>query len=131
MSYSETTEKKDLPPGQMKRVDVGHHEILIANVEGNIYATCDRCGHMNGSLSKGKLDGKIVECPLHKVHYDVTSGKCVNKPQMGGLEGVFMAATGTGRIAGNIDTLDINTYKTKIIDGLIMVEIPQNELARQ
>ena len=125
MTYHKVAKVNDLPQGEMKLVEIDREEILIANVKGTIYATSNRCGHMNASLSMGVLRGKIIECPLHKARYNIASGKCVRGPQMGGLEGVFIAATGTGRVAANIDTLDIKTYRTRVESGIIKVEIPE------
>ena len=125
MTYHKVAKVRDLPQGEMRHIEIGQEEILIANVKGAIYAISNRCGHMNAPLSMGVLKGKIVECPLHKARYNVATGKCVRGPQMGGLEGVFIAATGTGRVTANIDTLDMKTYKTKVERGIIKVEIPE------
>ena len=125
MTYHKVAKVRDLLQGEMRHIEIGQEEILIANVKGDIYAISNRCGHMNAPLSMGVLKGKIVECPLHKARYNVATGKCVRGPQMGGLEGVFIAATGTGRVTANIDTLDMKTYKTKVERGIIKVEIPE------
>jgi nitrite reductase/ring-hydroxylating ferredoxin subunit len=68
---------QDVPNGKMKHVKVDEKEILIANVNGNYYAISDRCGHSNASLSKGKLNGNVVTCPLHGAQFDVTTGRKV------------------------------------------------------
>jgi nitrite reductase/ring-hydroxylating ferredoxin subunit len=125
MAYHKVAKESDLPQGEMRQVEIGQEEILIANVTGTIYAVNNRCGHMNAPLSMGVLKGKIVECPLHKARYNIATGKCVRGPQMGGLEGVFIATTGAGRVTANIDTLDIKTYKTRVERGIIKVEIPE------
>ena len=44
------------------------------------YAVSDTCGHNRAPLSRGKLDGCIVECPLHFAQYDVRTGKLVDGP---------------------------------------------------
>ncbi len=125
MAYHKAAKEGDLPQGEMRYVEIDKEEILIANVKGIIYAISNRCGHMNAPLAMGVLKGKIVECPLHKARYNVATGKCVRGPQMGGLEGVFIATTGAGRVTANIDTLDMKTYKTKVERGIIKVEIPE------
>jgi len=33
------------------------------------------CGHRQAPLSKGKLDGYVIECPLHFATFDVGTGK--------------------------------------------------------
>ena len=123
MSFFNTVPMADLPSGQMVRFDIGENEILIANVYGSIFAMNDRCGHMNASLSKGRLVGKIVECPLHKVRYDVTTGRVNREPKMPGFEEVLIETTHMGRLAGSIRTLDLNTYRTRVENGIIQVEI--------
>jgi nitrite reductase/ring-hydroxylating ferredoxin subunit len=66
----------------MKRVSAFGENILLSNVAGKIYATSDRCGHQNASLSRGTLNGTEVTCPLHYAKFDVTTGKNISGPQM-------------------------------------------------
>ena len=121
--YHKVAKLEDLPKGKMMRVKIDQTEVLIANVEEKIYAIYGRCGHMNAPLSMGELSGKVIECPLHKARYDVTTGKNITAPQMGGLTGLFVATTGAGKVTSEIDTIDLKTYRTKIEDDDILVEI--------
>ena len=70
----------DIPPGSMKCVSVDGRRVLLANVEGGFYAISDICGHRNAPLSRGRLLGPNVECPLHFAQFDVRSGKLVDGP---------------------------------------------------
>ncbi len=70
----------DLVPGEMKFVAVERERIVLANVEGSFYALRDVCGHRNAPLSRGKLEGCIVECPLHFAQFDIRTGKFVDGP---------------------------------------------------
>lgn len=70
----------DLPPGQIKWVAVDGQRRVLANVEGIFYALSDVCGHRNAPLSRGKLDGYLIECPLHYAQFDVRTGALVNGP---------------------------------------------------
>lgn len=70
----------DLAPGEMKFVAVERERIVLANIEGSFYALRDVCGHRNAPLSRGRLDGCIVECPLHFAQFDVRTGKFVDGP---------------------------------------------------
>jgi 3-phenylpropionate/trans-cinnamate dioxygenase ferredoxin subunit len=70
----------DLAPGQMKFVAVERERIVLANVDGAFYALRDVCGHRNAPLSRGKLDGCIIECPLHFATFDVRTGKLIDGP---------------------------------------------------
>ena len=70
----------DIPPGGMKCVPVDRARVVLANVEGRLYAFSDICGHRNAPLSRGKLSGHVVECPLHFAQFDVRDGKLVDGP---------------------------------------------------
>lgn len=70
----------ELSPGQMKAVGAGRERLLLANVDGVFYALRDECGHQRFSLSKGRLDGYVVECPLHFAQFDVRTGKLILGP---------------------------------------------------
>ena len=70
----------DLAPGEMKFVAIDRVRIVLANVEGAFYAIRDVCGHRNAPLSRGTLDGCLIECPLHFAVFDVRTGKFVDGP---------------------------------------------------
>jgi len=70
----------ELPPGQMKWVAVDRERVVLANVDGAFYALRDVCGHKNAPLSRGKLVGHLIECPLHFAQFDVRTGELVNGP---------------------------------------------------
>jgi nitrite reductase/ring-hydroxylating ferredoxin subunit len=70
----------DLASGQMKWVAVDRERVLLVNVEGSFYALSDACGHQRAPLSKGRLEGHMVECPLHFAQYDVRTGALLSGP---------------------------------------------------
>ncbi len=59
------TTASELSPGAMKWVVIDRERVVIANVEGVLYALQDICGHRGAPLSRGKLAGHMIECPLH------------------------------------------------------------------
>lgn len=70
----------DLAPGQIKWVAVDGVRLVLANVDGQFYALRDVCGHKNAPLSRGRLNGCLIECPLHFAVFDVRTGKFVDGP---------------------------------------------------
>ena len=64
----------------MKCVAVDGERVLLARVDGRFYAVREICGHRNAPLSRGKLDGYSVECPLHFAQFDVRTGKLIDGP---------------------------------------------------
>lgn len=76
----------DLPSGAMRRVTRGDLDVLLAHTSAGIVATDDRCPHMSAPLSIGRLEGCIVDCPLHEGRFDLESGEPVRMPTTGGLD---------------------------------------------
>ena len=70
----------EIAEGSMKCVAIERERIVLARVDGRFYALRDTCGHRNAPLSRGRLDGHIVECPLHFATFDVRTGKLVDGP---------------------------------------------------
>jgi len=80
MDYHTVARTDEVTPGTMKAVKVGKKDILITNIDGEYYAIGNICTHFGGELDKGTLDGKIVTCRRHGAQFDVTTGKCVERP---------------------------------------------------
>ena len=70
----------DIVPGKMIKVTVDGRDILIANINGEYYATDDSCTHSGASLSEGKLEGNIVTCGWHAAQFDCKTGKLAKFP---------------------------------------------------
>ena len=70
----------ELAPGEMKFVAIERERIVLANVAGSFYALRDVCGHRNAPLSRGRLEGHMIECPLHFAQFDVRTGKLIDGP---------------------------------------------------
>lgn len=78
--YIQVAKAEDLPPGKMICVDVAGRRILVANVDGNFYATDDTCTHEDASLSSGSLRGELVKCPLHGSRFNLRTGEPMEDP---------------------------------------------------
>lgn len=70
----------ELQSGRMKRVNINGQRILLANVDGNFYASDDSCTHEEASLSTGFLKGELVKCPLHGSRFNVRTGEVLEEP---------------------------------------------------
>ena len=78
-------EKSEFVPGTLKSVKAGGREVVVANVNGALYALSPKCTHAGGNLSEGSLEGNVVTCPRHHAKFDVTTGKLVSPPKLGFL----------------------------------------------
>jgi 3-phenylpropionate/trans-cinnamate dioxygenase ferredoxin subunit len=59
---------------------VGPVPIVLANVDGSVYAVRDQCSHEDLPLSDGELEGDVLVCSYHGARFDVTSGAARGLP---------------------------------------------------
>lgn len=62
------------PPGARKLAFVDGQQILIFNIGSELHAVDNTCPHAGASLFSGKLNGKVLQCPVHAMRFDVTTG---------------------------------------------------------
>jgi 3-phenylpropionate/trans-cinnamate dioxygenase ferredoxin component len=74
---------KEVQAGTVVKVQVENEEVLLANIGGNFYAIANKCPHMHGDLSSGKLENEEVTCPRHGAKFNLKTGKAMGKPKMG------------------------------------------------
>ena len=99
----------------MKEFVVEENEILIARVGDKYYATDNRCAHMGGKLSSGKLEGTIVTCPRHGSQFDLKDGGVVRWLKGSGFVSMLGKALKSPR--------PLSTYKIQVVDNKILVEV--------
>ena len=78
--FTAVAQVSELAPGEMKFVAIERERIVLANIDGGFYALRDVCGHRNAPLSRGRLEGCVIECPLHFAQFDMRTGKFIDGP---------------------------------------------------
>ena len=112
--FIEVAKTEELKSGTMKMVMAEGREILLARVGDKYFATDDRCPHMKGDLSQGKLEGTVVTCPRHGSRFDITSGQVIRW-----LKGGLMS-----KLGGALKTSKpLTVYNLKVENGKILVEV--------
>lgn len=99
----------DVPQNSMRGFSVHGKRILVVHFEYKFYALGAVCSHRGGDLAQGKLEGKLVTCPVHGAKYDVTTGKVVKNVNP------IIALFGSAK--------DLNTYQVKIEGGDVLVQV--------
>lgn len=67
-------------PGGLRGVEAGGRALVLCNVAGALHAVEDRCPHVAVPLREGRLDGALLECPLHGGRVDVRDGSPAAPP---------------------------------------------------
>ena len=105
----------ELTDGAMKQVMANGREVLLARVGDSYYAADNRCPHMGGMLSQGKLEGTIVTCPRHGSQFDLKDGQVVRWLKGSGLISKLGQTLKSPR--------PIATYNVEISGDSILIEI--------
>ncbi len=63
-----------------RQVEFDGRQVLVANVDGNLYAVGNVCTHEEGPLDQGILDGYEVQCPWHESRFDLRTGEATLGP---------------------------------------------------
>ncbi|HUL92283.1 MAG TPA: Rieske (2Fe-2S) protein [Burkholderiales bacterium] len=72
-----------LPEGAMAPAYPSGVNLVIARVEGLVYAVSGCCAHMGCPLFTGSLAGHILTCPCHDWKFDVRTGRFLAAPEIG------------------------------------------------
>ena len=71
---------EDLPEGQLRRAEVKGVPVLLFRRGERISALVERCAHLGGPLSEGKVEGEGVVCPWHGSKFSLEDGRVLNGP---------------------------------------------------
>lgn len=100
-SKIELCKTADVGAGESLKVETSGLTLAVFNVDGNFYVTDDDCTHGPGSLSEGFLDGEVIECNFHQGCFNVRTGEVVAPPCI----------------------VPIKTYRTRVEDGTLFLEL--------
>ena len=99
-SWSVVFDRKDLPPGSLRAVEVDGTPLLLAATEEGIFAHRNTCGRSILPLHLGTLVDSEIHCPWHGCRYDARTGEKIGS-EGGGLESFAVTIEGdTIRIEG-------------------------------
>ena len=111
----EVGKTSEFPVGTVKEVRTEGHEILLARVGDKYYAVDNRCPHLGGKLSQGKIEGTIVICPRHGSKFDLRDGQVVRWLNGSGLMSKIGRALKSPR--------SLKTYNVDVQQDKILIEI--------
>ena len=103
-SWVRVTSCDNIPPREGREVTIGTRRLAIFNLGERFMATENLCPHRGGPLCDGIVTGSSVVCPLHAWKIDLTSGHVV-------------------RPGAQTDAC-VETYPTRVIDGVVLVGLP-------
>ena len=73
--FQKVASKSDINEGGLVGVELEENKIVLAMVEGQVFAMDAVCSHRGGPLEEGELNGHNLKCPWHYAVFDVRSGR--------------------------------------------------------
>lgn len=68
----------DVWEGEMSAVHLGDVDVVLCNVDGELFAYADRCPHLANPLSQGVLADGAITCAAHEWVFDARTGHGMN-----------------------------------------------------
>ncbi len=78
--FVKSIKESELSEGTMKAVRAKGKPILLARVQGQIYAVSNFCPHAGCQFQGGILTDYIVMCPCHGWKFDIRNGEYQENP---------------------------------------------------
>lgn len=81
MALVKVAQASEIKENSGKELNLNGTRIALFKAKGKYYAIEALCRHQDGSLAPGKVEGEIVECPLHSWHYNIRTGELLDYMQ--------------------------------------------------
>jgi len=99
--WTQTVALNAIDDEDVVRFDQGKRTFAIYRVNEQAFATDGLCTHENVHLCDGLVMEHVVECPKHNGRFDIRDGRPLGAPVC----------------------VSLKTYRTKIEDGQVFIEI--------
>jgi nitrite reductase/ring-hydroxylating ferredoxin subunit len=73
--FQRVANKKDIKEGGLLGVELKGNNIVLAMINGQVFAIDAVCSHQGGPLEEGNIEGYNLTCPWHYAVFDVRNGK--------------------------------------------------------
>ncbi len=73
--FQRVANKRDIKEGSLLGVEIEGNNIVLAMINGQVFAMDAVCSHQGAPLEEGTLEGFNLTCPWHYAVFDVRNGK--------------------------------------------------------
>jgi 3-phenylpropionate/trans-cinnamate dioxygenase ferredoxin subunit len=75
----------DLAPNAVKAFELAGQRILLCRAGDEFFALENRCSHTGALLTRGRIRGDCIVCPVHGARFQLRDGKHLTPPASSGL----------------------------------------------
>lgn len=106
MPWVSTIRTADFDDDGLASAQAGKLAVALYSAGGQYFASALLCTHGQASLAEGYLEDFLIECPLHQGTFDIRTGEAVGAPC----------------------TMPVRTFPVRVEDGVIEVEVGDDEV---
>jgi 3-phenylpropionate/trans-cinnamate dioxygenase ferredoxin subunit len=95
--YVDVVAAAELAPGALRPADVAGFKLLICRAGDEYFAIENKCSHTGALMTRGRIRGDCILCPVHGARFQLRDGKHLTPPASSGLR-TFAARVVDGRV---------------------------------
>lgn len=70
----------DLREGKLRKAEVKEIPVVLLKRKGRVYVMAEKCSHLGGPMSEGKVVGDAIVCPWHDSKFALEDGRVIDGP---------------------------------------------------
>jgi 3-phenylpropionate/trans-cinnamate dioxygenase ferredoxin subunit len=87
----------EIAPGAARSAEVAGFKLLICRAGDEYFAIENKCSHTGALLTRGRIRGDCILCPVHGARFRLRDGKHLTPPATSGLR-TFALRVESGRV---------------------------------
>jgi 3-phenylpropionate/trans-cinnamate dioxygenase ferredoxin subunit len=87
----------EIAPGATRSAELAGFELLICRVGDEYFAIENKCSHTGALMTRGRIRGDCILCPVHGARFRLRDGKHLTPPATVGLRTFALRVEG-GRV---------------------------------
>ena len=95
--YADLCGADDLPSGATRTAALGGFALLICRTGDEYFAVENKCPHTGALLTRGRIRGDSIVCPVHGARFLLRDGRHLTPPATSGLR-TFATRVRAGRV---------------------------------
>lgn len=95
--YADVCGVDELAPGATRAAELGGFALLVCRAGDEVFAIENKCPHSGALLTRGRIRGDSILCPVHGARFQLRDGRHLSPPATSGLR-TFATRVREGRV---------------------------------
>jgi 3-phenylpropionate/trans-cinnamate dioxygenase ferredoxin subunit len=96
-AFADVCGADELAPGTTRTAELAGFKLLICRSGEEYFAIENKCSHTGALMTRGRLRGDCILCPVHGARFQLRDGKHLTPPASAGLR-TFALRVEAGRV---------------------------------